>query len=52
MDLLRSMVGIILASGLALAAVGCETDGPVESAGENVDEAVEDTREAAEEAGE
>ncbi|MFG0251125.1 MAG: hypothetical protein ACF8OB_19750 [Phycisphaeraceae bacterium JB051] len=35
----------------SLALVGCDNDGPMENAGEAVDEAVEDMGDAAEEAG-
>lgn len=36
---------------LAFALAGCENEGPMEEAGENIDEGVEETREEAEQAG-
>jgi hypothetical protein len=52
MERLHRIAGIVLASTLTLGLAGCETDGAAEEAGENIDEAVEDTRDAAQEAGE
>ena len=43
---------LVLAAAAMLVLTGCEKKGPMETAGENVDNAVEKTGEAIEEAGE
>lgn len=43
---------LLVPAFFALALGGCETEGPAEEAGENIDRAVEETSEAAKDAGE
>lgn len=43
---------LAIAAFFALAVAGCETEGPAEEAGENIDSAVEEAGEAVEETGE
>lgn len=48
----RAVAGLFIVLGLMLALPACESDGPAEQAGENVDQAVDQAGEAVEEAGE
>lgn len=49
----RRFIPFIATAGLALVLLGCpEEEGPFEEAGEKIDEATENVRDAAEEAGE
>jgi uncharacterized protein YjbJ (UPF0337 family) len=48
---MRNSLLIPLFAALALCATGCEKEGPAESAGEQIDEAMDDVKEAADDAG-
>lgn len=47
----KKLISIFAALGLAAFLAGCDTEGPMEQAGESADEAVEETGEAAENIG-
>lgn len=48
---MKRVFAYILAPAAALLLAACEQDGPMEEAGENLDEAVEDVQDAADDAG-
>lgn len=46
-----STIALLLVALIALPLVGCEEKGPMEKAGESMDEAIDDARDAADEIG-
>ncbi|MDA3934660.1 MAG: hypothetical protein PF630_10110 [Gammaproteobacteria bacterium] len=50
--LLSPLLALVLITGSALVLTGCEDQGPVEEAGEAIDEAAEDTADAIDDAAE
>jgi predicted small lipoprotein YifL len=50
MKLRKTITATLLASALMITLPGCDRDGPLEEAGEQIDEAVEDTGDAVEDA--
>lgn len=50
MKLSKTLTASLLASVLVFALAGCDKDGPLENAGEEVDDAVEDAGDAVEDA--
>lgn len=50
MRLSKTLTASLLASVLVFALAGCDNDGPLEEAGEAVDDTVEDTGDAVEDA--
>ncbi len=50
MKLSKTIIASLLASALIITLSGCDNDGPMEKAGEQMDDAVEDTGDAIDDA--
>jgi hypothetical protein len=50
MKIIRSVIGILALSLIALATTACPEKGPAEKAGEKIDNAIEKTKDAAKDA--